>query len=145
MRGVLRARVYNAPMSLDQELTITFSHSSGPGGQNVNKVATRAQLRWNVGKSAAFTEGQKAAIRRAAGKRLNADDEIVLAAEDERSQFQNKQRVIARLQEFIAVALRPRKVRRPTKVSRNQKRKRLEAKRLAGEKKKLRKSPRGEW
>lgn len=127
------------------ELTITFSHSSGPGGQNVNKVATRAQLHWNVGKSAAFTDAQKALIRRAAGRRLNANDEIVLSAENERSQSQNKANVIERLERLIADALRPRKVRRPTRVSRNQKRKRLESKRIVGEKKKLRKSPRGEW
>ena len=72
-------------------------------------------------------------------------DEIVLAAESERSQFQNREEVIRRLQELVAAALTPQKKRRPTKVSRAQKRKRVEQKRIAGERKKNRKPPRGEW
>lgn len=127
------------------ELDVTFTRSSGPGGQNVNRRSTRVQVRWNVGRSAVFTEAQKAAIRRAAGKRLNADDDIVLASEDERSQFQNRQRAIARLEELIAAALAPRKVRVPTKVGRGRKRKRLDAKRRAGDKKRSRRPPSAEW
>lgn len=138
-----RARLTQS--ALPHEPTITFSHSSGPGGQNVNKTSTKATLHWSVGKSAAFTDEQKNAIRAAAGKRLSQDDEIVLYAEDTRSQSQNRALVIARLEELIARALAPRKTRKPTRVSRTQKRKRLEGKRLVGEKKKLRKSPRGEW
>lgn len=127
------------------ELIITFSHSSGPGGQNVNKTSTKATVHWRVGKSAAFTDEQKALIRKAAGKRLSQNDEIVVYAEDTRSQSQNRDIAIGRLQAIIDAALAPRKKRVPTKVSRSQKRKRLESKRLTGEKKKLRKSPKGEW
>jgi len=130
---------------LDSELRFDFSRSSGPGGQNVNKVSSKATLRWPVGASRAFTEEQKSAIRAFAGKHLNKEDEIVLAAESERSQLQNKEAVVRRLHALVAAALAPRKKRKPTKVSRAQKRKRVDEKRRVGEKKKARKSPKGEW
>ncbi|MEK9152738.1 MAG: alternative ribosome rescue aminoacyl-tRNA hydrolase ArfB [Patescibacteria group bacterium] len=119
--------------------------SSGPGGQKVNKTSSKAQLRWNVDRSQAFTEEQKAAIRAAAGNRLNGEDEIVIAADTERSQFQNRDSVIERLQELAADALAPKKERRETKVSRAQKRQRLEEKRLNAKRKNERKPPKGEW
>src|SRR3989338_6623941 len=72
------------------ELQIDFVRSSGPGGQNVNKTSTKAQLRWKVGASSAFSEEEKMKIREYAGKRLNNDDEIVVAADTERSQLQNR-------------------------------------------------------
>jgi len=69
----------------------------------------------------------------------------VLSAESERSQLQNKEEVIHRLRELVSKALTPKKKRKPTKVSRSQKRKRVEQKRIVGEKKKARKPPRGDW
>lgn len=129
----------------ESEFDIDFVRSSGPGGQKVNKTSSKAQLRWNVGGSGAFTEAQKDAIREAAGNRLNTDDEIVLSAETERSQLQNRSAVIGRLQEIVTEALTPKKERRPTKVSRSQKRKRLDDKRKTSEKKKSRKPPKGGW
>jgi ribosome-associated protein len=133
------------PIVPESEIRLDFARSSGPGGQNVNKVSSKAQLRWSVGLSQAFSEEQKAAIRTFAGSRLTKDDEIVLAAESERSQLQNKEEAVRRLQELVRVALTPKKKRRPTKVSRAQKRKRVEEKRRAGERKRSRKPPRGEW
>ncbi len=127
------------------ELTFTFTRSSGPGGQNVNRRSTRAQVRWNVARSAKFTDEQKARIRRAAGKRLSAEDDIVIAAEGERSQAQNRDEAVARLERLIADALVPRKPRVPTKASRTQRRKRLEAKRRVSEKKSARRRQAGEW
>lgn len=129
----------------ESELRFDFARSSGPGGQNVNKVSSKAVLRWSVGASAAFTEGQKAAIRTAAGKLLNREDEIVLTAERERSQLQNKEEAARRLQALVDAALTPKTPRVPTKVSRTQKRKRLDAKRLVGERKRSRRPPKGEW
>lgn len=134
-----------SPAIPESELRFDFSRSSGPGGQNVNKVSSKAQVRWHVGASQAFTDEQKTLIRAQAGKHLNKEDEIVLAAESERSQLQNKEEVVRRLRELVRVALTPRKKRRPTRVSRSQKRKRLEEKRLVGERKKSRRPPRGEW
>lgn len=129
----------------ESELRLDFSRSSGPGGQNVNKVSSKAQVRWRVGASQAFNDEQKALIRASAGKHLNKEDEIVLAAESERSQLQNKEEVIRRLNALIMLALTPKKKRKPTKVSRSQKRKRVEQKRIVADKKRNRKSPRGEW
>lgn len=133
------------PAVPEDEISIDFVRSSGPGGQKVNKTSSKAQLRWHVGGSAAFSDHQKELIRKAAGKRLNAEDEIVLSAEAERSQPQNREAVIARLQRLVRQALTPKKVRKPTKVSPAQKRKRLEDKRRQGEKKRQRRPPSGEW
>ena len=127
-----------APAVPEGEIDLAFVRSSGPGGQNVNKTSTKAQLRWNVGASAAFDEAQKAAIRAYAGSRLNDADEIVLASDAERSQPQNRAAVVARLQALVAAALAPRKERKATKVSRAQKRKRLDEKRHHGDKKRAR-------
>jgi ribosome-associated protein len=133
------------PTVPEDEIKVDFVRSSGPGGQKVNKTSSKAQLRWHVGGSAAFSEHQKELIRKAAGKRLNAEDEIVLSAEAERSQPQNRAAAIERLQRLVAKALAPKKTRKPTKVSVAQKRKRLEDKRRQGEKKRQRKPPTGEW
>lgn len=129
----------------ESEIQLDFVRSSGPGGQNVNKVSSKAQLRWNVGGSHVFNDEQKAAIRVRAGKNLNTQDEIVLSAESERSQSQNKEAVIRRLQELVRVALAPKKKRKPTEVSRSQQRKRLDDKRITSDKKQSRKSPRSDW
>lgn len=125
----------------ESEISIDFVRSSGPGGQKVNKTSSKAQLRWHIGSSEAFTEEQKDAIRRAAGGRLNADDEVVLSSDVERSQIRNREDVIRRLQKLVTDALTPRKERKPTKVSKAQKQKRLDEKRKRGEQKKLRKKP----
>jgi ribosome-associated protein len=129
------------PQVPENEIVLDFVRSSGPGGQNVNKKSTKVQLRWNVGASQALDEPQKALIRAAAGNRLNDEDEIVLAAQSERSQTQNRDEVIRRLQDLVAAALAPRKSRKPSKVSRSQKQQRLGEKRRVGEKKKSRRPP----
>ncbi len=129
----------------ESELDIAFVRSSGPGGQNVNKTSTKAQVRWNVGRSGAFTEEQKAAIREAAGNRLTADDEILISAEAERSQPQNRDAAIGRLQALIAEALAPKKERVATQPSRAERDRRLEEKRRQAGKKQMRKMPKGEW
>ena len=127
------------------EISIDFVRSSGPGGQKVNKTSSKAQLRWNVGASEAYTDEQKVMIREVAGNRLNADDEVVLSEQNERSQFQNKDTVIKRLQKLVVEALTPKKKRKPTKPSKAQKQRRLDEKKKQGQKKKMRKPPRGGW
>ena len=133
------------PAVPESEISLVFVRSSGPGGQNVNKTSTKAQLHWNVGGSRVFSEEQKVAIRQCAGGRLSSRDEIVLAADVERSQLQNREEVIERLQNLVAKALAPKKVRKPSRVSGLQKRKRLGEKRRLGEKKIARKSPQSDW
>ncbi|MEA3249950.1 MAG: alternative ribosome rescue aminoacyl-tRNA hydrolase ArfB [Patescibacteria group bacterium] len=125
----------------ESEIYIGFARSSGPGGQNVNKRATKAVLTWNVGESKAFTEEQKTVIRESFANRLNNDDEMVISSDSERSQERNRKEVIGRLQGMIADALTLKKERKPTKVSKAQKRKRLEDKHKRSDTKKLRKSP----
>lgn len=110
------------------ELIIDFARSGGPGGQNVNKTATKAIVRWSVGKSRGFTDAQKNKIRHALRNRLNAQDEIIVSSSEERSQLQNKDRAIARLNNLVHKALVIKKSRRPTKPTRSSKLKRLESK-----------------
>ena len=133
------------PAVPESELSIDFVRSSGPGGQNVNKTSTKAQLRWNVGASAVFTEEQKELIRAAAGGRLNAEDEILFASQNQRSQSQNRDEAVRRLQEFVSGALAPKKERIATEVSHNQKQKRLEEKRRQSDRKQQRREPKGGW
>lgn len=146
MRGGPEKKEGNPSAVPESEISVDFARSSGPGGQKVNKTSSKAQLRWHVGLSEVFTEEQKEMIRTAAGHRLNSEDEIVLSSDVERSQIQNKRDVIGRLQKLVANALTPKKERKPTKVSKAQKQKRLDEKRKRGEQKKLRKkSSRDEW
>jgi ribosome-associated protein len=119
----------------ESEIVVDFARSSGPGGQNVNKRDTKAIARWKVGASSAFTSEEKDLIRAALAGRLNAEDEIVIAAEDERSQSQNRETALMRLQEGVRKALTPRKKRRPTRPSRASKEKRLASKRIASRRK----------
>ncbi len=110
------------------ELIINFARSGGPGGQNVNKIESKVILRWRVGESAAFSDDAKARIRTKLANSLNNADEIVIQADEERSQAQNKERAIARLNHLVAQALTVPKKRRPTKPTMSSRRKRLEAK-----------------
>ena len=120
------------------EYTIEFARSGGPGGQNVNKVSSKAQLRWSVGASQVLSDEQKARVRVALKNRLTNEDEILVTAEDERSQAQNREQVIARFQELVAQALHVPKKRRPTKPTRSSKEKRLQAKKIISERKRSR-------
>jgi ribosome-associated protein len=122
----------------DRELDWDFIRSSGPGGQNVNKVATAAQMRFDVGRSASLPGEVKDRLIRLAGKRMTSEGILVIHARRFRTQEGNKKDALARLEELIRKALVRPAVRRPTKPSRQAKRRRLEAKKKRGELKKLR-------
>lgn len=122
----------------DNEIQIDFVRASGPGGQNVNKVSTKAQLRWGVGNSTVFSDEEKMRIRAFAGNKLNASDEIVIASSSQRSQLQNKEAAIQRLEHLVEVALTPIEERKPTRPTRASKKRRITSKKHRGAQKKLR-------
>ena len=122
----------------DDEIRLEFVRSSGPGGQNVNKVATAAQLRFNVSTSPSLPEDVKHRLVRVAGNRMNAQGELVIDARRFRSQTRNRKDAEKRLAEWIRRAAVPPKHRRKTKPTAASKRRRLEQKRRRSDTKRLR-------
>jgi ribosome-associated protein len=112
----------------EHELEEKFVTAGGPGGQNVNKVASAVQIRWNVKTSHAFDDEQKWMIRRALANRINDEGELVLFVQTHRSQVRNREEARERLVELLEKALVKPKRRVATKPSRGQKEKRLEGK-----------------
>lgn len=114
----------------ENELVITFARSSGAGGQNVNKTSTKAIIHWSVKNSSAFSNEEKQRIREKLTNKLNNEDEIVVDSEEERSQPQNKEIAITRLNNLVINALHIPKIRRPTRPTRSSKLKRLAGKKI---------------
>ncbi|MBN2779335.1 MAG: aminoacyl-tRNA hydrolase [Bacteroidales bacterium] len=121
--------------SLDSELEFSFTRSSGPGGQNVNKVNSRAELRFDVTNSKLLSDHEKSIIIKRLKSRINNDGILFLSAQDDRSQFKNKEIVILRFYEIINKALRVHKKRVKTKPSKSSNENRLKEKRESSEKK----------
>ena len=119
------------------DVEITFSGSSGPGGQNVNKRATRAQLRVPIA-VLPMDALAKVRLRRLAGSKRTQADEILIACGMHRQARRNRSECIARLAAMVTEAARQPTVRRPTRPSRGAKERRLEAKKQTGQKKSAR-------
>ncbi|PIS35425.1 MAG: aminoacyl-tRNA hydrolase [Parcubacteria group bacterium CG08_land_8_20_14_0_20_38_56] len=122
----------------EKEISEAFSRSSGKGGQNVNKVSTKVELRWNVDASAVFSEEEKGEIKNFLKNRLTKKGDLIITSQKERTQFQNREIAQARLNELVAQALKPEKERTPTKPTIASKEKRLEEKKRRSEKKRWR-------
>ena len=123
----------------EEEIDFSYSRSSGPGGQNVNKRDTKVTLSWNVDKSRILNEEQKEIVKRVLAKDITNEGNIVLYAQDSRYQQVNKETVMNKLNKMVTDALRKRKKRISTKPPRRAKERRLEEKKRQSEKKRLRK------
>lgn len=116
----------------ESELAFSFIRSSGPGGQNVNKVATAVQLRFNVLHSPSLTDEVKSRLIRLAGRRMSVDGNLLIEAKRYRSQEQNKEDAIGRLTNLIQKAVKKPKKRILTQPSRSARERRLKEKKIKG-------------
>lgn len=128
----------------DWELSESFTRSQGPGGQNVNKVSTAVELRFEAERSPHLTPAVKARLKRIAGRKWTAEGAIVIRAEETRSQLRNRELARERLAEMIRAALVAPKRRVATKPTLGSQRRRLKAKTQRGEVKALRGRVEGE-
>jgi ribosome-associated protein len=122
----------------ESELVESFVRSSGPGGQNVNKVSSAVQLRFDARRSPSLPNDVAIRLMKIAGKRLTKDGVIVIAAQQHRQQERNRADARERLFEMIREAAIPPVPRRATKVPRSEKKKRLEGKKRRSQIKSLR-------
>ena len=124
----------------ERELTFEFIRASGPGGQNVNKVATAVQLRFDAARSASLPEAVKSRLMKLAGRRMTGDGVLLIEAKRYRSQEQNRFDALERFRELLRKASEKPKTRRKTKPTKTSKEERLKGKKKRGELKRLRKS-----
>ena len=124
-----------------KEIKITASRSSGPGGQNVNKVNTKVEIRLNIAGSLLLSDEEKIILLAKLANKINANGELIITSQSERTQLANKEAAIHKLNRMISNALKVKKKRRPTKVPKVSKEKRLQTKHFVSEKKENRKKP----
>ncbi len=111
------------------ELRFQVSRAGGPGGQHVNKTSTRVEVRWNVVRSPSLSEEQRERLLRRLGNRIDSRGNLRVAADERRSQLQNREAAVGRLTALVAEALKTPKPRKETKPPRSAIEKRLAAKR----------------
>ena len=124
--------------NFEKEFVFSTSRSSGPGGQNVNKVSTKVELRFNLVFTESFTEEEKELLFRKLKNKITKDGEIVLVSQSERTQLMNKIVVIEKFYDTVSQSLTIQKKRRATRPTLSSKIKRLEKKRSRGDIKKMR-------
>jgi ribosome-associated protein len=125
--------------SLLPNISFRTSRSGGPGGQNVNKVGSRVELRFNFSRSETLTDDQKKLISNKLQKHLTDDNRIQVFSQESRSQLQNKEIALNKLQNLLKNALTVQKPRKPTRPGRKAVEKRLESKKIQALKKMHRK------
>lgn len=128
----------------DDELVFETSRSSGPGGQNVNKVESRVTLRFDVESSPCLSDEQKALVRRRLATRVNRLGVLRVSSQKHRTQTANRRAATERFSELLRDALTVEPPRRPTAVPRSARRRRVDDKRRRGELKRRRRAP-GDW
>jgi ribosome-associated protein len=127
----------------DEELEWKFIRSSGPGGQNVNKVSSAVQLRFLLGQNHSLPPAARQRLRRLAGQRFIDDGSILIASRSERSQEQNRRAALQRLEALVRHALVEPKIRRKTRPTLASKERRIESKKKRGNTKRQRQG--GAW
>jgi ribosome-associated protein len=131
-------------IKFQKELVFTATRSSGPGGQHVNKVSTRVELRFNIPESSLLTEDQKLVILTRLKNKITDDGTLIIVSQESRSQLKNKEKALEKFYQLIQKALKPVVKRIPTKPTAGSKKKRLDYKKKLSEKKTKRKPPLGE-
>jgi ribosome-associated protein len=124
-----------------QEFTFETSRSGGPGGQNVNKVNSKVQLRWTPSASPSLPEAVKARLLKMVAGRLTRDGELLIASTRTRDQARNADDCLDKLREMIRASLRPPKVRRATRPTLASKKRRVESKQRRSDTKRGRRAP----
>jgi ribosome-associated protein len=122
----------------DDELSFVASRSSGPGGQNVNKVSTRVTVSLDVALSAAFTDEERRRVRERLATRISGEGMLRVSSQKERSQSANREAATARLVELLREALAEQAPRRPTRATRAARERRITAKKQHGARKRER-------
>jgi len=126
---------------LEKEIKFNTSRSGGPGGQHANKVETSVELRFDIYNSYLLNRQEKRRLFKKLGNKITKEGELIITAENSRSQAQNKEQALAKFYKMIEEALKVPKKRKPTKPSKAAKEKRLKEKKKHGEKKSYRKPP----
>jgi ribosome-associated protein len=125
----------------ERELVFSNSRSSGPGGQNVNKVNSKVTAKLDIRNSTAFTPEQKELLMKKLDSKLTVDGLLILSSQEKRSQLDNKEAVVDKFRKLISKALEKKKARKKTKPSKSSLEKRITKKKMVGEKKKWRQKP----